>query len=710
VLEYAGWRLKILGRIMGLSKLAYTHISVFILSFCAFAPLSNAEEAKQPIKVSGDSLSYLNGGKTIKAAGNVKVSYQDMTLTCQKAKVNLKENNAIAEGNVVMSDSKETITGDKVEYNFKTHSGKLIDSTFSAPPYYGAAPVIEQKDENTYIAKDGYITTCDPKYPHFMDYTLEAEEMDIYIDEKIVARKVRFKIGKLTLFYFPKYVHYLNDKRMKVKIVPGHKSDWGAFLLTAWDYTLNNRIDGKMHIDYREHRGWAFGPDLYYNLTGKGKGLLRTYYMHERDKRRPIELGGKKKQRYKIQWAHKWDISSTSYFIGEMHKFSDKDFLEDYYYNEDYEYDVSPDSYLMLSKGLPSGTLSIYAKKRTNKFYSGTEYLPRIRFIGREMPISNTNFYIKSNSVFANLNKKTANQNNGQSALRANTKIEFVAPFRVGILNLSPYVGTQQTLYSRAKETDESLIRGALLTGIDLNTKFYHIYDFRSEIFDIDRIRHIVEPHIKMEYISEPTVKNNKIEQFDNIDELARVSRLTFSIDNRFQTKHGGNSKDIMRLYLDSSYLFHSSSGSRLDEATVGFELFPNNYITLDSEFKYDWDKDDWKSARIDSWWHSNIFEIGIGHTYSRDESAQTILQTRFKGIKGITLSSYMRYEFETGEMQEQSYSIVKDLSCWELEISYETKKYESDTLWFILRIKALPDISIRATKSYDASPRTSGK
>ncbi len=685
-------------------SLRYLAYAIFLLLplLCAYAN----DGDKEPIKVSGDTLSYADGGNTIKAKGNVKVSYQGMTLTCQNATVDLKQNTAIATGNVVLKDKKETITGTKVQYNFTTHKGKLLDSTFSMPPYYGAAPVIEQTGNNQYIAECGYITTCNPKHPHFMDYTLEAEEMEIYTDEKIVAKKVRFKIGKITILYFPKYVHYLNDKRMKVKIVPGHQKQWGAFLLTAWDYTLTDQIDGKMHIDYREHRGWAGGPDIYYHDKNIGNGILRTYYMHERDNRRDPSLGGKKKQRYKIQWAHKLQMQDNSYLMAEFHEISDRDFLKDYYYNEDYEYDVDPDSYLQYSKGLSIGTFSTYIKKRTNKFYTETEYLPRIKFTGNNIPIIDNKVLIKPDFEIANLTYKTADKNNGPSCLRADTKLQATLPFKLGIFQLSPYIGTRQTIYSRSKEGDNGITRGALLTGFDITTKFYRIFDIYSEKLNINRMRHLIQPTLSMDYISEPTTENNKIEQFDGLDSLERSSKLSFSIDNRLQTKRNDKTWDLLRLDFDATYLLRANTGSHLDTSTINLELYPSEKLSFESEYVYDWDKDHWKSARIDSWLNTDIIDIGIGHTYTYDERAQSILQTRFKGIKGITLSTYMRYEFETGAMQEQTYSIVKDLSCWELEVAYEHKKYEDDTLWFILRIKALPDISIRATKSYRA-PRT---
>ncbi len=668
----------------------------FLLSYPAYG------QVKIPIEVKGKSISYIEGGRKAVAKGNVIITYENMRLTCDEAEVDLDTNVAKARGNVVLVDPKGVVRGDSLEYDFTHQKGHIKQVDFEIDPYFGAARDLERKGPDHYRSSSCYITTCDPSIPHPLNYRLEARELDIYPNEKVVARGVRFKIGRYTLLYFPRYTHYFNDKRPKVKVVPGREKEWGSFLLTTFKQHINDSLDMKLNLDYREKRGFGFGPDVFYH-SRFGNGLLRTYYLREKDIDYLEELGGRRKRdRYKIQIMHRWDISPDDVLVAEYHKFSDYYVLKDYYYNDEYEYDPEPASYMLFTHNASLGTLSIYGKKRANHFYTETEYLPQIKYQLYSLRLSDSNLYLSGSTQADNVSRRYSDGSQSKDAWRWDTYLQLLYASKLSVFEISPFVAMRQTYYSRDKD-GQNRWRGVFYTGIDVSTKLYRVFDFYNSFFGIEKLRHVVRPWLQYRYNPSPTLESDKLVQFDSLDSISRTHDVVIGLDNTLQTKRDGNTVDIASFDVSAVYRVKPERGSYFDYADIDMKIRPVDWLRFDFEYRYGIDEGRWRSGSLDVWVEpfKDRLSIGLGHQYKRSSMAQTTLETNWRFIEGWEFRTYHRYEFETGAMQEQTYSIVKDLKCWEMEVSYGDEKYGGSTFWVIMRIKAFPDVGVRLRKSY---------
>ncbi len=662
---------------------------------------------KIPIKVTGSKISYLENGRKVIARGNVVILYKNMRLSCREAEVDLEKNTALAKGDVVLVEPRGIMHGDYLEYDFTKHRGKLLNADFKMLPYYGGAREVYQKNKEHYKIECGYFTTCDPAKPHPLNYRLEAQSVDIYPGEKVVARNVRFKIGRYTLMYFPRYVHYFHSNRPNVKIVPGRDDDWGYFVLTSWKYHLSDELTGKFNIDFREKRGTGFGPDVFYSGS-YGQASLRTYYIDEKDKEFLEELGGlRKEKRYKIEYIHKFDIDYKQSLIMEYHKFSDYYFLKDYYYYDAYEYDPEPDSYILYRYSNNYATFSFLAQKRVNHFYTKVEYLPQVKYKLHSYSLGGSHFYLGGSTEFDNLSKQYAEGSPSMDAWRWDGYLQLLYSGKIGFVDILPFVGLRQTYYSRGLDSDSGLWRGVGYIGFDISTKLYRVFDWESDFWNIHKIRHVVHPWVRYRYNSEPTLVASKIQQFDSLDAIAKRNDLLFGVENIFQTKRNGKSYDFARSEVSCLYRIKPQQGSYFDYLKANFEFYPFSYLRFDLDYTYGLQEGNWREGSLDLWFNYNDkFSIGIGHQYQVDENAQTTVETDWRVVPGWRFHTYHRYEFEDGTLQEATYSVIKDLKCWEMELAYTTEKYGNSTFWFIMRIKAFPDIGMQITKSYRRSKR----
>ena len=155
--------------------------------------------------------------------------------------------------------------------------------------------------------EDGYVTTSDFDKP---EYRIHSSKIEVYPEDKVVARHNRLKVGNIPLAYIPRYTQSLKEEEPRLQITPGFDKDWGIFFLTTWRYYISENFKGNIHLDWRELLDLAWGFDVDYKNEDFGNGVIRTYYTKERAitsdriwEERPSPTP--ERERYKIEWRHK---------------------------------------------------------------------------------------------------------------------------------------------------------------------------------------------------------------------------------------------------------------------------------------------------------------------------------------------------------------------------------------------------------------------
>jgi len=368
--------------------------------------------------------------------------------------------------------------------------------------------------------EDDYVTTCDLDKPH---YRLTSDKMDIYPGDKLIARSVRMLIGNLPVLYLPKMTQDLTSKEPLVTFTPGMDKDWGIFLLSQWRLKFNENFKGIFHLDAREKRDIAWGFDMNYKTLEYGKGQFRTYYMNERKitskrfyQERPSPTI--ERERFGVEWRHKWKIDPKTNAIMQYSKQSDSTFLKDYFKQRS-EDDISPDTFFLLTRTLPRGSISFRTDVRINRFESAVERLPEIRYDLSNQDLFDSGFYLRNTTIYSNLTNKAASPSEvRQNTMRVDTDSAISYPMKIGFIELNPFVGGRNTYYSKTKDPDKyGTIRGIFNTGASLSTRFYRVFDTEVQRFglNINRLRHIITPSVDYKFSSKPTRTPDQLDSFD---------------------------------------------------------------------------------------------------------------------------------------------------------------------------------------------------
>lgn len=715
-----------------------------------FPDINIDKNSKEPVVINGDEVEYSEEGKTAVANGNVVISYQDMKLTCKKAIFHVDTKEVLAEGDVKLTQGKNLLNGERIVYNVETKSGTIVKpDVFIEPTYYGAGEKAEKLDVNHYYIKQGYVTTCNLEKPH---YRVKTKQLNVYLDDRVTAKNIMVLVGDVPVFYFPYLSVPLKDYRSPVSVIPGNNEDWGYFLLTSWKYYVNEHVKGRINIDYRELRDFAYGFSTNYETHEYGSGVVRFNYFDERQEHvwstRPDEPTGTPKgndiDRYRAQLRHKWHMDQRTLGTFEFNKMSDANVIKDYYI-DDFQRDMVNGNYASIIRTDDYYTTSLLVQKRVNRFESIVEYLPQMEFQTRSLKIGQTNFYYDGAVSAANLNKlDAAPVNDVGSANRVDTSNQLSYQSNIlGWLGIRPFAGTEQAYYSRDISGDDAnLIRGNFFTGIDLNTRFYRTFDIKSNAFnmEINDLRHVISPTISYFYAHRPTVPPEKLSQFDPADSLNFSNYISPSLENKLQTKRmvGGTLQtvDIARLVVDTSYNFRAGEKKRGRVGDYGFlfESKPYNWMRILSTTSYDQHTSKFKAFTFnviaDPEYNLNNPDLrgavytditqkkwswGAGYRWQDEVYSQLEGQLMFNLTPKWKITAYERVDLKSfgtdpggaprkfiNDIAEQEYRISRDLHCWIGEFLYNKSRDHGHTFMGVLRLKAFPEMPFEFQKNYN--------
>lgn len=691
-----------------------------------YCDIANAEElkAKEPIVVNGDKVEYFHEKKQVVGSGNISITYKDVVMTCDRITVYLDTRDAIAEGNVRINQKDAYFTGEKINYNFDTRVGRAINGYANYKPFYGKAQEIDKLSDKQINLERGYITTCDLEKPH---YRVQSRELKIYLDDKVIAKHILFFIGNVPVMYFPYYVQPLDEKKTHFTVIPGEDTGWGYYALTSYRYYLNDDNRGDLLLDYRTKKGLGAGVNHYYTVPQLGKGSFKFYYTHENDAL-AYEPSGDIQSRHRFQVRHEWEMgeNTDTLAVVEFNQLSDKYVIKDYFYNEYEELGDTPSSYISVTTQKQDYSARLLLEKRFDPFFTVVEHLPAYQIdIPSYRLTKNLPIYYKASASGAYMNQtfdeKVATPQKDIGVIRFDTynQLSYAAKiFRS--LGITPYAGTQQTYYSRNKWGETNQIRGILNAGVDSSIKFYKTYDVESNFLGLDmhKLRHIITPTANYYYTHQPTISPDNLNQFDSIDALDAKNGVVLALENKLQTKRlqGEELKsvDLATLIVSSNYAFTLKEDNtafkyqKFKSVDFQLEIVPYPWLYSLSKISINTKNCSVQTESIDVVAdYRNKWSLGLGQRYESAETGKSNLLTldgSYKINDKWKVRAYERFDAHKGSLEEQEYTVYRDLHCWLLEFTCNIKS-TSDKIdygfWVVMRLKAFPDTAIGFKRTY---------
>jgi len=226
--------------------------------------------------------------------------------------------------------------------------------------------------------------------------------------------------------------------------------------------------------------------------------------------------------------------------------------------------------------------------------------------------------------------------------------------------------------------------------------------------FEIDRLRHIITPSLDYSYIHDPTLPSDRLTGFDGIDSISQGNSMTFSLENKLQTKRDGGTVDFIRLLISSPYYFKlEGHGGRFGDITFDLDVKPNSWLEYYTNAEFDLRRHKFRTADFDVKipFENNKGKIGAGYRYSTDDSSKLLTFTLERQLNPKwRLKTYHRVELTSKKesfIEEQEITFSRDLHCWEVEFTVNSRKKKGVEFWLGFRCKAFPDLGFDFSKGH---------
>ncbi len=336
----------------------------------------------------------------VRLGGPVKITGDNgLELFSDTAVLDLKVKSVTLIGNVTIYQGNLMQRGEKAVYYYEKKSLDASGLRASVDPVLleaGKFTVEERGGKQVYVGTDAGITTHDVQDPN---YWVRSRKTSIYPGEKIVFNDLKLYAGDTPIFWLP-YLSQPLDGELGYHIIPGGRSNWGAFLLNTYGIMLGGDAEtsggeenkpwllSRWHLDLRSARGLAAGVDLKDTRIKNSEEIsgLSMYYLNDLDpnnSRTGIPRGFVNEDRYRIELKHRitpkfsdgadWRIDSNLTLL------SDAYYLEDFQM-EKYRTDPAPDNTVGIYRRDDASLLSLYMRLRLNDFYRSDTRLPEVSF------------------------------------------------------------------------------------------------------------------------------------------------------------------------------------------------------------------------------------------------------------------------------------------------------------------------------------------
>jgi LPS-assembly protein len=669
-------------------------VSFFLLVFPLFfyVSLCDGEQPEEEVYavINADRYTIKIPGKVFSYEGNVRLTYGDASLTADKLTYWREKGIVEAEGRVLFRKGEQFLCGEGMTYDVNTGEGVTRFASSAMYPWYGWGEKITRLSEKLYRIENGYVTTCDYLKPH---WRIQAKEILLYVDQKVVAKRAVVYLGKVPVLYVPKYSHRLDDKRYPFTVSPGRNSDWGVYLLTAYN-TIIKGIRTTFRLDYRQENGVAGGVDAGFTTKG-GKGRLETYYANDEHHERPGEDVGHD-NRYRVHYEQTQDLGWSTFATVELNKLSDIDFLDDFF-RDRYEDELQPQSFVNITRYHPRYTLSLFVRKRLNEFFNVTERLPELSMDIRNQRIAGTPFYYQSLNSFASLRQEFAdNSEPSYDTMRFDTYHRFSFPRKYfGWLVMVPRLWLRGTYFSQGVEEDD-LFRKAAGAELEFFTKIFRTWDVQKPKLGINDLRHVVEPSLTYAYAPDPDVDPEDLFQFDKVDTVDYLNQVRLGVRNKLQTKKRNQTWDLIDFDVYTYYFPRENpEGHSLSDIFFDLEIWPSNHLKFEVDARWDTYEERLEEFNTqftifnqDKW----AFNLELRHL--AEESNLLASEFYYRINPNWAVKVYERYEFERGDLEEIEVALYRDLHDWQSAFCFRRREDENQ-FWVVFYLKGYPEMPI---------------
>ncbi|MBD5778169.1 LPS-assembly protein LptD [Pelagicoccus sp. NFK12] len=607
----------------------------FALAAATFAGLAVSLRAQEMELIPSGPLTYDQKTGEVVATEGAQIQYGEWLLSAETIRFNQQTGEAAATGDVVFSRSDLRLVADSLDYKPKEQFARARNFRAGNGLYYVDGSLLEGNPDNFRFEDINFY----PGEPGTFLFIARAGELAIVDQNEIRGKRLFFKVGAVPFLLIPNITQPLDAETNLFKPTLDYSGHIGALVGAEALVPVTDHVRLGGNVALSSKRGILAGPAASYAFDTPGSttngSLISGYIKDQEDPGLDVDGEEIDEDRYFAEWRHQQSWSGNRANISAYARYwSDSEVTRDFY-EESFDRMQNPDSYLEANYNADNWQLSFFSRAALGEFQTYTERLPEVRFTYFPTNLGHGFSHSGFLSAAALQKKDDFDLNLNSTKLDAAYRLDWNRTLTEGV-GLRLTAGARglryedaETYYLRYNLNDPS---GTIATwgkssgskaygelGADLNFKASATFDFKNETWNIEGIRHIIEPRISYRYVPElsyddslgipespayaiygppfgqsmlyadngafasylPTLDLADRRDSDNIREDHKVR---FELRNRIQTRQkNGGSRDLARFDLSADYYLPGSEYAAEYYSLVNFdiELTPAPWLEL---------------------------------------------------------------------------------------------------------------------------------
>ena len=686
------------------------------------------------------------------AHDNVAIHIGNTDIYADYAQYNSATHDVDLRGHVRIYRDKSLYLADSGIYNTDTKKIRASTGRTESEPYFLAGnDVTSIEGDNAYLIQGGNFTTNDSAKP---DFHLHARKIRLYDKDRVIFLDVTAYVGKVPVFWWP-YLYQSLDNTFSFSISPAFYSTWGPSLLTQVTFPITDNVQGRLRLDYFGRRGPAIGfePTIEYGKDQSSVARLKTFYINDQNpdiNETDIPRTGVPASRYRLSLEDRTNFTDSIYAIANITKMSDQYVMQDFFQGE-FRIDPVPDNVVAVTKTNEVFTLTGIERFQANDFFTTTERQPEVVLDIKRQGLFGGPIFYEGETGFANLRlefpEDSGVKNYGTYRFDTFHQLTFPNTY-FGWLSIVPRVGYRGTYYGKTWDLgstvfvppsdplepnfilpppttanpikfDGDTFRSVFNTGAEASFKISRTWEnVQSSIWGLDGLMHVMQPFTDFAYVKEDGPNPTSVLQFDRFEPSTQLRAIDFpqftpidsiadwtvwrvGVRNRLETRRDDQTMTWFELdtFFDVNFEnpYYNTNYSNLFN-NIRFNPVPWMSFSINSQIpafnKGFTEVDTYATVQP----LANL-QVNLGHRYLNDNpffdnSSLFVVGGYYRINDNWGVGVQEQYEAATSTLEEQRYSIYRDLTSWVASfggVIRDNSGVKEYGLLFTVTLKAFP-------------------
>jgi LPS-assembly protein len=618
-----------------------------------------------------------------------------LLLTADEIRYHAGTRVASARGHLILTSGARRLVADEGTYNLATARLTARNLRVGQFPVYVTGETVEGTFDELVLTNATVFFRENASYTPF----ITARRLTYAKDRIVSAEGLSLGLLGGHFIRLPRFEHSLDtDFISYVSAHGGYRGRLGVFGEFGLHIPVAPGVQLGADLGLYSSRGVMVGPSGSYHRSGPDgfvDGEIFSGYIHDSGDRRTDILGQPvPRDRRLLTWEHRQASGEHFTLEGRFNYWSDSEVYRDFR-NKLFNRDQQPDSFAEAAWTGDNTILSAFTRLHPNRYHRVQERLPELRF--DLLPTPALGAYHRLNASAAVLEADAFGADPALHTDRFDAYYGLSRPLApTPWFTFTPVAGGRITHYTNARGGKEDYTRSIGELGFDARLLASRTFDYKNEIWEIDGLRHIVEPRLSYRYAPEAARGRAYIPPIDRrafstylqplsigdarfIDDLSALNTARLSLGNVLQTRDAKyGSRNLASLTLAADYDFDAPAGTPgLSDLHTELAVTPASWLRLEVYHRHDLHQPRLQELNTgivltdQDWWSARL-----STHYLRGNYDEYLLEYRRRLNEAFDVAGLWRYDARNSRFNEQSYAVWQRLGqTW--AVKYEVSFFD---------------------------------